>query len=245
MVADQHRASATRRPAEPAGHPYPSSPSSGRRRCPRTSGEDAAGRYYSARSADGRHSHAMATTMQLAEASRDRLRALGRPRRDARGHARRGPRRARARAVLGCGRGGAGATPDHVGRRAGRTDGCRGGRAALARRSVTPSAGDIFLADTHDQQRRRVLVVSDTRFHQATARAIVAPSIATVVGDESPWRPGVDERFAVDFLTTLPVDRLREAVGRVDAATLRQRAASRRAVALTQIWSRRWKCLPI
>jgi len=95
---------------------------------------------------------------------------------------------------------------------------------------VTPSAGDIFLANTHDEQRRRVLVVSDTRFHQATARAIVAPSIATVAADESPWRPGADERFAVDYLTTLPLDRLLEAVGRVDATTLRR---AQRAVVLS------------
>ena len=95
---------------------------------------------------------------------------------------------------------------------------------------MTPSAGDVFLADTHDEQRRRVLVVSDTRFHQATARAIVAPSIATVAADESPWRPGVDERFAVDFLTTLPIERLLEAVGRVDGDTLRR---AQRAVVLS------------
>ena len=95
---------------------------------------------------------------------------------------------------------------------------------------MTPSAGDIFLANTHDEQRRRVLVVSDTRFHQATARAIVAPSIATVAADESPWRPGADERFAVDYLTTLPLDRLLEAVGRVDATTLRR---AQRAVVLS------------
>ena len=87
---------------------------------------------------------------------------------------------------------------------------------------MTPSAGDIFLADTHDEQRRRVLVLSDTRFHQFTARAMVAPSIATMAADESPWRPGAEERFAVDFLTTLPLERLLEAVGRVDAATLRR-----------------------
>ena len=94
---------------------------------------------------------------------------------------------------------------------------------------MTPSAGDIFVADTRDEQRRRVLVVSDARFHHATQRAIVAPSIATITADESPWRPGVEERFAVDFLTTLPLDRLLEAVGRVDAATLRhaQRAIVR------------------
>ncbi len=87
---------------------------------------------------------------------------------------------------------------------------------------MTPSAGDIFLADAREEQGRRVLVVSDTRFHRATGRAIVAPSIATIAADESPWRPGVEERFAVDYLTTVPLDRLLEALGRVDADTLRR-----------------------
>jgi mRNA-degrading endonuclease toxin of MazEF toxin-antitoxin module len=83
-------------------------------------------------------------------------------------------------------------------------------------------AGDVVVADTPGEQRRRVLVVSDARFHRATSRAIVAPSIATVSADESPWRPGSDERFAVDYLTTLPLDRLLEVVGRVDGPTLRR-----------------------
>ena len=87
---------------------------------------------------------------------------------------------------------------------------------------MSPSAGDIFLAAARDDQRRRVLVLSDTKFHRATGRAIVAPTIATIDADESPWRPGADERFGVDFLTTLPLDRLLESVGRVDAATLRR-----------------------
>jgi hypothetical protein len=96
--------------------------------------------------------------------------------------------------------------------------------------AVTPSAGDIFLASTRDEQRRRVLVLSDTRFHRITERAIIAPSIAVPEIDESPWRPGVEERFAVDFLTTLPLARLLQAVGRVDAATLR---LAQRAVVLS------------
>ena len=87
---------------------------------------------------------------------------------------------------------------------------------------MTASAGDIFVAEARDEQRRRVLVVSDSRFHRATGRAMVAPSIATIAADESPWRPGSEERFGVDFLTTLPLDRLLEPVGRVDAATLRR-----------------------
>jgi hypothetical protein len=72
-----------------------------------------------------------------------------------------------------------------------------------------------------------VLVVSDARFHQATDRAIVAPSIATLAADESPWRPGADERFAVDVLTTLPVERLAEAVGSGRRGDTAPSAASR------------------
>jgi mRNA-degrading endonuclease toxin of MazEF toxin-antitoxin module len=87
---------------------------------------------------------------------------------------------------------------------------------------VSPAAGDIYLAEARDEQRRRVLVLSDTRSNQLTARVVVAPAIATVDADRSPWRPGVDERFAVDFLTTLPLERLLELVGRVDADTLRR-----------------------
>jgi mRNA-degrading endonuclease toxin of MazEF toxin-antitoxin module len=87
---------------------------------------------------------------------------------------------------------------------------------------VSPAAGDVFLADARGEQPRRVLVLSDTRFHRVTGRAIVAPAIATIDADESPWRPGTDERFAVDFLTTLPLDRLLNPVGRVDADTLRR-----------------------
>jgi mRNA-degrading endonuclease toxin of MazEF toxin-antitoxin module len=95
---------------------------------------------------------------------------------------------------------------------------------------VTPSAGDVVLVDAHEQQRRRVLVLSDARFHRATGRAIVAPAIETIEADESPWRPGVHERFAVDFLTSLPVERLLEHVGRVDGDTLRR---AQRAVVLS------------
>ncbi|HRE02228.1 MAG TPA: type II toxin-antitoxin system PemK/MazF family toxin [Ilumatobacteraceae bacterium] len=92
---------------------------------------------------------------------------------------------------------------------------------------MIPAAGDVYLADARDETRRQVLVVSDSRLHRATGRAIVAPVIEHVEGDDSPWRVGIDERFAVDYLTTLPLDRLLERVGRVDALTVRQ---ARRAV---------------
>lgn len=41
---------------------------------------------------------------------------------------------------------------------------------------------------------------------------------------------GTDERFAVDFLTTVPLERLLEPSGRVDAATLR---SAQRAVVMS------------
>ena len=163
----------------------------------------------------------MATTMQLSEASRDRLRALGRPGatlEDTLVEALDALEREQFWAELRRRRLGA----RHVDRRAGRRDGGRSRRPALARLLVTPAAGDVYLADTRDESAAGCSWCSDTRFHRATRRAIVAPSIATVSADESPWRPGVEERFAVDFLTTLPLDRLLDAVGRVDATTLRR-----------------------
>ena len=36
----------------------------------------------------------------------------------------------------------------------------------MARRAVSPSAGDTFLADARDEQRRRVLVLSDDTAQQ-------------------------------------------------------------------------------
>ena len=55
----------------------------------------------------------------------------------------------------------------------------------------------------------------------AMGRRVMTQPGGHIEADESPWRPGTDERFAVDFLTALPLDRLLEAVGRVDGATLR------------------------
>ena len=168
-----------------------------------------------------RYSPAMATTIQVSEASRDRLRALGAP---APPSNRRSSRHSRRSSVSSSGppRACAGPATRHGRRRAGHAARCGSRRAELARRTVSASAGDVYLADARDEVRRRVLVLSDARFHQATGRAIVAPSIAVVAGDESPWRVGDTERFATDFLTTIPLDRLLEAVGRVDVATLRR-----------------------
>jgi mRNA-degrading endonuclease toxin of MazEF toxin-antitoxin module len=71
-------------------------------------------------------------------------------------------------------------------------------------------AGDIYLADLNEEQRRLVLVVSNARFNRVADRALVAPEIAGG-SDEVPfpWRVPIDDAvFAVDLLRSLPVTRL-------------------------------------
>ena len=83
-------------------------------------------------------------------------------------------------------------------------------------------AGDIHLADLHEERRRRVLVISNGRFHAASGRVLVAPE---VVGDAdevlSPWRVQVDGAiFAVDLVRSLPVERLLERIDRAPATAV-------------------------
>lgn len=90
-------------------------------------------------------------------------------------------------------------------------------------------SGDIFLADLHGEQRQHVLVISTSRFHEYTHRAIVAPSVTlSPLADEMPWRITVEGRiFAVDLLRSIPADRLLERVDRAPAAAV---LAARRAL---------------
>lgn len=78
-------------------------------------------------------------------------------------------------------------------------------------------AGDICLADLHEEHRRRVLVVSTERFHRLASRVLVAPELfGEAEGVAFPWRVTVDDAvYAVDRLRSLPIDRL---LGRVDRA---------------------------
>ena len=83
-------------------------------------------------------------------------------------------------------------------------------------------AGDIHLADLHEERRRRVLVISNGRFHAASGRVLVAPE---VVGDADevpfPWRVQVNDAiFALDLVRSLPIERLLDRIDRAPAAAV-------------------------
>lgn len=88
---------------------------------------------------------------------------------------------------------------------------------------MTPSAGEIWLADRGDEKRRVVLIVSDDRFHRLAERAVIAPVLDEVPAAPRPWhiRFG-DQAVAVNQLGTTPVERLLERVDRTGFETLRQ-----------------------
>jgi mRNA-degrading endonuclease toxin of MazEF toxin-antitoxin module len=91
------------------------------------------------------------------------------------------------------------------------------------------NAGDTYLADLTDERRRRVLVISNDRFHRVAGRALVAPEIIAEPDEVSfPWRVQVDgAMYAVDMVRSLPVKRLLDRTGRAPAAAM---AAVRRAL---------------
>ena len=84
------------------------------------------------------------------------------------------------------------------------------------------SAGDIHLADLNEERRRRVLVISNGRFHRVASRALVAPEI---IGEPDevpfPWRVPIDDGvYAVDLVRSLAADRLLDRVDRAPAAAM-------------------------
>jgi len=85
-------------------------------------------------------------------------------------------------------------------------------------------AGDIYLADSNEDRRLRVLVVSNERFHRLAGRVLVAPELALLPGDVTfPWRVTVDDTtFAVDLLRSVPAERLLERVDRAPAGVVKQ-----------------------
>jgi mRNA-degrading endonuclease toxin of MazEF toxin-antitoxin module len=89
-------------------------------------------------------------------------------------------------------------------------------------------AGDIHLADLHEERRRRVLVISNERFHRVSGRVLVAPEIPGPPDEVPfPWRIQVDDAvYAVDMVRGLPVDRLLDRTDRApaDAMALVRRA---------------------
>jgi mRNA-degrading endonuclease toxin of MazEF toxin-antitoxin module len=88
---------------------------------------------------------------------------------------------------------------------------------------VTPSAGEIWLADRGDERRHLLYVISDARFHRLAERAVVAPVLDTPPAAARPWHIAIDERaIAVNQLGTTPIDRLLERIDRGDLETLRR-----------------------
>ena len=91
------------------------------------------------------------------------------------------------------------------------------------------NAGDIHFADLNEERRRRVLVISNSRFEHASGRVLVAPEITGIANDVLlPWRvPIGDAVFAVDLMRSLPTGRL---LDRIDRATFEAMSVVRRAL---------------
>jgi mRNA-degrading endonuclease toxin of MazEF toxin-antitoxin module len=90
-------------------------------------------------------------------------------------------------------------------------------------------AGDICLADLHEERRRRVLVISSSRFNSVSGRVLVAPEILGGSDDVPfPWRvPVGDAVYGVDLVRSLPADRL---LDRTDRASSESMVGIRRAL---------------
>jgi len=74
---------------------------------------------------------------------------------------------------------------------------------------LTPSAGEIWLADRGDETRRLVFIISDARFHRLAERAVVAPVLERAPASPRPWHILLgDGAVAVNQLATTPMARL-------------------------------------
>lgn len=88
---------------------------------------------------------------------------------------------------------------------------------------MRPDAGEIWLADSGDETRHLVFVISGARFHRLADRAVVAPILAQMPTPPRPWHvPAGDGAVAVNQLATLRTDRLLELVERPGLETLRR-----------------------
>lgn len=88
---------------------------------------------------------------------------------------------------------------------------------------MTPNAGEIWLVDGGTETRRLVYVVSSSRFHRLSDRAVIAPVLERMPAVPPPWYiPAGDRAIAVHQLGTTTIDRLLEPIERPDAHTLRQ-----------------------
>jgi mRNA-degrading endonuclease toxin of MazEF toxin-antitoxin module len=89
--------------------------------------------------------------------------------------------------------------------------------------ALTPSAGEIWLADRGDETRRLLFVISEERFHRLAERAVVAPVLDDAPAAPRPWHIRLgDQAVAVNQLLTTPLDRLLERVDRAGFETVRQ-----------------------
>jgi mRNA-degrading endonuclease toxin of MazEF toxin-antitoxin module len=97
---------------------------------------------------------------------------------------------------------------------------------------LTPSAGEIWLADRGDETRRLVIVISDDRFHRLAERAVVAPVLDHVPASPRPWHIILDggRTVAVNQLGTMPTALLLDRVGSVAGEPLRQARRAARAI---------------
>ena len=88
---------------------------------------------------------------------------------------------------------------------------------------MTATAGEIWLADRGDEERRLVFVISDVRFHRLAERAVVAPVLARPPVPAWPWHVAVgDHTVAVNQLGTIRTDRLLDLVDRSELDELRR-----------------------
>lgn len=88
---------------------------------------------------------------------------------------------------------------------------------------MTPTTGDIWLADLGAETRRPVYVVSDDRFHRLAERAVVAPVLAAHRSERNPpwWIAHENSVVAVERLTSIPVERLLVLHGTAQYTTVR------------------------
>jgi mRNA-degrading endonuclease toxin of MazEF toxin-antitoxin module len=88
---------------------------------------------------------------------------------------------------------------------------------------MTPTTGDIWLADLGAETRRSVYVVSDDRFHRLAERVIVAAVLPSPASESSPpwWITHEDSVVALERLTSIPVERLLERHGTAHYTTVR------------------------
>jgi len=87
---------------------------------------------------------------------------------------------------------------------------------------VIPAAGEIWLADRGEEQRRAVFVFSDARFHRLAERAVVAAILDAAPEGAWPWHvPLADGRaIAVNLLGAIPIERLLRRTDPADVAAL-------------------------